>query len=175
MLPTSRHGTTRTLALPAMSLPGAFFVPTDGTRAASACSSPSILRSGLSSLAKRVASTTLSTTSCLALPLVEKESMATRGSSNPATLLAVWAVHTAIWASWAASGIGVTATSPMTSTPSSPYCGVWVMRSMAPLTHEMPGAHLMIWRAGRRVSPVVERAPEICPSASPLLIMRQPK
>lgn len=36
---------------------------------------------------------------------------------------------------------------------------------MAPLTQEMPGAHLMICRAGRKVSPVVDNAPEIWPSA----------
>ena len=33
MLPTSRLGTTKTLALPAMGLPGAFEAPTEGTRA----------------------------------------------------------------------------------------------------------------------------------------------
>ena len=44
-----------------------------------------------------------------------------------------------------------------------------------PLTQLMPGAHLMIWSAGRSVSPVVESAPLICPSASPLLMIRQPK
>ena len=96
MLPTSRLGNTNTFALPAMSEPGAFFAPTEGTRAASACSSPSIFRSGFISLAFFVASTTLSTTSCFALPLVEKEHIATRGSAKPATDFAVCAVHTAI-------------------------------------------------------------------------------
>ena len=33
----------------------------------------------------------------------------------------------------------------------------------------------MIWRAGRRTSPVVLRAPASCPSASPALMMRQPR
>lgn len=70
--------------------------PTEGTRAASACSSPSIFNAGSSSLANFVASITLSTTSCVALPLVEKLNMATRGSVKPATLLAVCAVQTAI-------------------------------------------------------------------------------
>ena len=144
MLPTSKQGTTSTLALPAMSLPGAFLEPTDGTRAASACNSPSTFNSGQRSLANFVASTTLSTTSCLALPLVENDSIATFGSANPATLLAVCAVHTAICASWSASGIGVTATSPITTTPFSPYCGCFVMRSIAPLTQVMPGEHLII-------------------------------
>src|SRR5674476_440292 len=42
MLPASRSGNISTLALPATGLPGAFFSPTLGTRAASPCSSPSI-------------------------------------------------------------------------------------------------------------------------------------
>ena len=161
MLPTSRLGNTRTLALPAMSEPGAFLAPTLGTRAASACSSPSIFRSGAISLARRVASTTLSTTSCLAEPFVEKLSIATRGSLKPATALAICAVQTAICDSWLASGIGVTATSATTSTPSSPYCFCFEMSSRPPLTQVMPGWHLMIWRAGRSVSPVVDSAPLI--------------
>ena len=106
---------------------------------------------------------------------MENDSIATFGSSNPATLRAVRAVQTAIWANWPASGMGVTATSPMTSTPSSPYSGACVTISMAPLTQVIPGAHLIICRAGRRVSPVVERAPLIWPSASPLLMIRHPK
>ncbi|OQA91483.1 MAG: hypothetical protein BWY27_00561 [Bacteroidetes bacterium ADurb.Bin234] len=88
-------GNTNTLAFPAIGLPGALLAPTLGTMAASACSSPSIARSGAICLANAVASTTLSTISCLALPLVEKLNMATRGSI-PATLLAVLAVTTAI-------------------------------------------------------------------------------
>ena len=144
MFPTSRLGNTSTLAFPAMSLPGAFLAPTDGTNAASACNSPSIFNSGAVSLAIRVASITLSQTSCLALPLVEKLNMATRGSANPATLFAVWAVHTAICANWSASGIGVTATSPTTSTPSSPYCFSLEISSKPPDTQVMPGAHLII-------------------------------
>ena len=161
MFPTSRLGNTSTLAWPAMSLPGAFFSPTDGTRAASACSSPSIFSDGSSSLANLVASITLSTTSWVALPLVEKLSIATRGSVKPATLFAVCAVQTAICESCAASGIGVTATSPTTRIPFSPYCCCLEMSSIPPLTHVMPGAHLIIWSAGRKVSPVVLRAPEI--------------
>ena len=175
MFPTSRFGNTSTLALPAMSEPGAFFEPTLGTRAASACSSPSIFSDGSSSLARRVASMTLSTTSWVALPFVEKLSMATRGSVKPATERAVCAVQTAICESWLASGMGVTATSPMTSTPFSPYSGFCVIISMAPLTQVMPGAHLIICRAGRSVSPVVDNAPLICPSAPSVLIIIQPR
>ena len=50
---------------------------------------PGEVRDGSSSLARRVASTTLSTTSCFALPFVENDSIATRGSAKPATLFAV--------------------------------------------------------------------------------------
>ena len=122
MLPTSRLGTTSTLAYPAISEPGALLCPILGTKAASACISPSIFSAGSISLAIFSASTTLSTTSCLADPLVEKLSMATRGSI-PATALAVRAVQTAICANWPASGTGVTATSPITITPLSPHSG----------------------------------------------------
>ena len=76
--------------------PGALLAPTEGTRAASACISPSIFSSGAISLANLVASTTLSTTSCFAEPLVEKLNIATFGSSIPATACAVRAVQTAI-------------------------------------------------------------------------------
>ena len=62
MFPTSRLGTIRTLALPAMSELGAFFAATAGTRAASDCSSPSTFRLGNFSFAIFVASITLSMT-----------------------------------------------------------------------------------------------------------------
>ena len=122
MLPTSRQGTTNTFALPAIGEPGALLSPTLGTRAASACNSPSIFSSGSNSLANFNASTTLSTTSCFAEPFVEKLNIATRGSI-PATACAVRAVQTAICANWLASGTGVTATSPITNTPLSPHSG----------------------------------------------------
>ena len=46
MLPTSRLGTTNTLACPAIEEPGALLAPTSGTKAASACNSPSMAISG---------------------------------------------------------------------------------------------------------------------------------
>ena len=79
--------------------PGALLAPTSGTRAASACISPSKSRVGAISFAILVASTTLSTTSCLAEPLVEKLNRATFGFSIPATAFAVCAVQIAICAS----------------------------------------------------------------------------
>ena len=45
----------------------------------------------------------------------------------------------------------------------------------APLTMEQPGLVFRIWKAGRMVSAVVPRAPASSPSASPFLIMRQPR
>ena len=117
MLPTSKLGTISTLASPATGDPGALLAPTEGTNAASACISPSIFKSGAISLANFNASTTLSTFSCFAEPLVEKLSIATFGSAIPATACAVRAVQTAICANCEASGTGVTATSPITSKP----------------------------------------------------------
>src|ERR687895_2674551 len=81
MLPACKSGKTRTLARPATPEPGAFDSPTAGTSAASACNSPSISRSGRRARTVFVASTTLSINLCLALPFVENESMATRGSA----------------------------------------------------------------------------------------------
>jgi hypothetical protein len=52
------------------------------TSAASACSSPSIASDGLRERAISVARTTLSTCGWLALPLVENDSIATRGSAR---------------------------------------------------------------------------------------------
>ena len=175
MLPAPRSGNTRTFALPATFEPGALLWPTNGTSAASACNSPSSDNSGSSSCARRVASTTLSTISCFAEPFVEKLSIATRGSSKPAMAFAVCAVQTAICESWFASGCGVTATSATKRTPSSPYSFAFVMSIMAPLTQLIPGVVLIICNAGRNTLPVVFWAPATCPSASPFLMMRQPR
>src|SRR5215207_4533250 len=64
MLPACRSGKIRTFARPATVEPGAFDSPTRGTKAASACSSPSISKSGWRARTVRVASTTLSTSLC---------------------------------------------------------------------------------------------------------------
>ena len=58
-----------------------------------------------------VASITLSTISCFALPLVENDKIATRGSSKPYTFFAVLPLHTAICANSSADGLGVAAQS----------------------------------------------------------------
>ena len=174
MLPACRSGKTSTLALPATGLPGALVFATLSTSAASACSSPSSASSGAISLAIFVASVTLSTSSCLALPFDEKLSIATRGSM-PAIARAVSAVEIAISANCFASGLGFTAQSAKSRKPFSPNCLAGVNIRNAPLTIEQPGLVFRIWKAGRIVSAVVPRAPANSPSASPALIIRQPK
>ena len=143
MLPTSSEGNTSTFACPAISLPGALLAPTAGTIAASVCNSPSIFREGSISLASRVASTTLSTISWLALPFDEKLNMAIRGSML-AISRAVFAVDTAIWASSEAVGLGNTAQSAKTINPSSPYERSGTNMRNAPETTFTPGAVLII-------------------------------
>ena len=101
--------------------------------------------------------------------------MATRTSLNLATQLAVRAVQTAICASWSASGTGVTAVSPITSTPSSPNWCIFVSIIIPPDTQVIPGAVFIICNAGRSTLLVVLRAPASCPSASPAFIITQPR
>ncbi len=103
MFPASRLGKTRMLALPATSDPGALAAATDGTIAASNCSSPSSMRSGASRWAFSVASRMRAVCSFTALPMVEKDSIATRGSL-PMKARQLSAVCTAIWASSSAFG-----------------------------------------------------------------------
>ena len=174
MLPACRSGNTSTFALPATLLPGAFVAATLSTSAASACNSPSKANSGAISLANFVASCTLSTNSCFALPFVLKLNIATRGSM-PAIARAVSAVEIAISANCLASGFGLTAQSANSRNPFSPRCLAGVNIRNAPLTIEQPGLVFRIWNAGRMVSAVVPRAPANSPSASPALIIKQPR
>ena len=174
IFPACKSGNTSTLAFPATLDPGAFFSATLGINAASACNSPSICKSGANSRAIRVASVTLSINSCLALPLVEKDSIPTRGSI-PANERAVSAVEIAICANSSALGHGLTAQSANTNTPFSPNCLAGVIIRNAPLTMLTPGRVFSIWKAGRIVSAVVPRAPATSPSASPFFIIKQPK
>ena len=74
-----------------------------------------------------------------------------------------------------AFGFGITAQSANTKIPLSPYWGVCVNIRNAPETHFMPGAVLIICKAGRNTLPVVFSAPAISPSASPALIIKQAK
>ena len=61
MFPASREGNTKTVALPATSEPGSFFSATALSTAASNWMGPSMASSGAFSRARRVASTTAST------------------------------------------------------------------------------------------------------------------
>ena len=174
ILPACRSGKTNTFALPATGLPGALVLATLSMSAASACNSPSICTSGAISFASFVASATLSTNSCFALPFVLKLNIATRGSM-PAIARAVSAVETAISANCLESGFGFTAQSAKSRKPFSPSCLAGVNIRNAPLTIEHPGRVFRIWKAGRIVSAVVPRAPANSPSASPALIIKQPR
>jgi hypothetical protein len=111
MFPLSRSGKTNTLAAPATGEPGALATATSGTQAASNCNSPSTARWGASRRTSAVAARTLSTRGCSALPFVENDSIATRGSS-PTRAACEPAVDTAIEASCATSGSGTTPASP---------------------------------------------------------------
>src|SRR5450759_2070344 len=99
MLAALSSGKMNTFALPATGLPGALRSPTEGTYAASNCSSPSGGSSGAFWCASAVASRTLVTMSCSAEPLVLKDSIATAGSM-PVSVLYVFAVAIATSASW---------------------------------------------------------------------------
>ena len=112
-------GKISVLARPATGDPGAFDLPTASTSAASACNSPSTRRSGARSRTIRNASTTLSTHLCCALPLVENDSSATRGSA-PMTLRVVAAVAMAISARSTADGSITTPQSANARIPSCP-------------------------------------------------------
>ena len=83
MLSASRSGNTSTLARPATGPRSfSFFAATLSTSAASACSSPSIASCGERRRTISRAFTIFSTREWRALPLVENESSATRGSSS---------------------------------------------------------------------------------------------
>ena len=99
---------------------------------------------------------------------MEKDSIATRGSM-PTSALPVCADAIAMSASCSAVGLMLTAQSPKTSTPSSPYFLSCTSIRKQEDTVLMPGAPLMICSAGRSTSPVVLIAPATIASASPIL------
>jgi hypothetical protein len=98
---------------------------------------------------------------------VEYESIATRGSMPKRA--AVSAEDSAMSASCAASGSGLTAQSPYTSTRSASS-----IRKTLEAT-DTPGTVLMISKAGRIVAAVVWVAPETMPSARPVCTIIVPK
>src|SRR5690606_19860317 len=82
MLPASRSGKTSTLAFPPSGESGALRRATDSINAASACSSPSATTSGRSVRKRSSPARTRSTSGPEALPRVENDRNATRGSSS---------------------------------------------------------------------------------------------
>ena len=80
----------------------------------------------------------------------------------------------AIWASSASVGAGMTAQSAKMNMPLSPYSQSGTIMTKELETMLIPGLVLMIWRAGRMVSPVEWSAPETRPSASPLWTIMVP-
>ncbi len=124
------------------------------------------MSSGTATWASRVASTTLETFSCTALPAVEKESMATfgglpaRGSKERAEL-------TAISARLAASGSTTRPQSAKTKMPFLAWCGAHSIIRKKLDTRPVPGARPIVCSAARTVSAVVATAPPTVPSASP--------
>ena len=163
-----------TLALPPTTLPGAFSLATLGTSAASGCSSPSITRCGYFSLAIFVASTTLSTSGCLALPLVEWESMAITGF-GPIRDLKLREEVSAMAASSSGVGSWFRPQSANRNVPFSPKFFIWVSIIKKADTNFTPGAVFNICSAGRRVSAVEWQAPATMPSASLFFTITIPK
>ena len=106
----------------------------------------------------RVAAATFSGFGNLALPLVEKESIATRGLM-PVSCRQVVPVCTAIVASCSTVGSGMTAQSAKNITPFSPYRLLERSSIMQLETLVVPGSGLMSWRRGRNDDPAVSRAP----------------
>src|SRR5215831_2750414 len=101
------------LARPFTMLVGAFDCAICGTRAASAWSSPSTINSEFRALTVATASRIRSSDECEALPFVEKERNATRGSACK-KVRALRAASIAMSASWVTEGTGTTAQSAKT-------------------------------------------------------------
>ena len=139
MFPASRSGKISTFAFPATGLPGALDAPTDGTIAASSWNSPSMRSpSGAFSFAIFVASTTLSTSACFALPFVECERSATTGSFSVRSLKES-ADESAIAASFSGSGFCSSPESPNRNVPLAPISqsGTTIIKNA--LTSFVPG------------------------------------
>ena len=173
MLPASRSGNTSTLACPATLESGALEAPISGTIAASNCSSPSNANSGAISLANLVASTTLSTSACFALPLEEWDSIATFGSC-PTNILKLSAEETAIAANSSGVGFWFRPQSANTNVPLSPRSQSGTSIKKNAETNLVPGLVLITCKQGLKVFAVEWQAPDTIPSASPFLIIKQP-
>ena len=101
---------------------------------------------------------------CVALPLVEKESMATRGRTF-SRCRASRAVDTAMSANSSTVGSAITPQSARKRTPFSPRRVSSTSMTMQLEAVLLLGATLMIWNKGRNTLPVMWVVPEIRPSA----------
>src|SRR5512143_432762 len=162
MLPASSDGNTITLAWPSMMLPGAFSAATSGSTAASNCNSPSASRSGARSRTRAAARRTISARGCSALPLVENDSRATRGSCL-SRLRAWFAEARAMSARASAVGSGTTAQSAKTNCRS--LSGETIRKKLEMV--RMPALRGTIFSPVRMTSAVVERFPATPTSTSP--------
>src|SRR5699024_6673542 len=129
-----------TVAFPATCEPGSFASATEASTAASYWIGPSTSNPSARIRTRSVASRTLSTSAPQPGAPVEYDSIATRGSSP--NWAAVCAEERAMSASWGASGSGLTAQSPYTSTRSARH-----MKNTDD-TIEVPGTVLMISKEG---------------------------
>ena len=129
---------------------------------------------GYCSWAIFVASTTLSTSICFALPFVECDSMAMIGF-EPTRLLKLLAEESAIAASSSAVGSWFRPQSANRKVPLSPNSQSGTHIRKNPDTSLTPGAVFRICSAGRSVSAVAWQAPATIPSASLALTMITPK
>src|SRR6185503_5672868 len=163
IFPDLNSGKMSTVARPATLLSGILRAAISGTSAASTCNSPSksasIIFSSAFFAASAVAAWTLPMVGCVALPLVEYDSRATRGRV-PSNCRASCAVDTAMSANCSTVGSGMTPQSARKSTPFSPKRGFSTSMIMQLEAVVVCGATLMIWNNGLSVLPVTSLAPE---------------
>ena len=171
MLPTLISGQMSRFARPATGdSRRTFLAATSGRTAASNWNSPSILRSGLRSLAMSRAARTLSTRALSMEPSVECERRAQR-TSQPVSAATVSQEAQAMEASSSGVGSTQTAESPKPMRPSSPpfQPGTWAMPQE--LMVSTPSARpTMVWPA-RMMSPVALAMPANITSTSPSTCM----
>ncbi len=173
MLPACKSGNINTLARPATGEPGALECPTSGTNAASACNSPSTCSSGARARTVFVASTTLSISLWVALPFVEKDSIATLGSVSSSSLQES-AEAMAISASSAAFGSTTIPQSANIIVPFSPKAEFGKAITKKLETNRKPTLIPMQCIAARTVCAVVLTAPATEPSAFRIRTRRLP-
>src|ERR1035437_10059887 len=166
ILADSRLGNTSVLARPATFDPGALLLPTTRSTAASACNSPSAFSSGARARKISMASTTLSTIGPRPLPLVDKLSSATTGST-PISARVLSAVAIAISAISLALGSITTAQSANAINPLCPSerSSSAMMKTLE--TSRARGCTPTPCIAARTVSAVLLTAPPTLQAASP--------